>query len=118
MKPISPLMHGYLDYFTVVVFLVAPSLFNLTGVAAILAYALAVIHLAMTLATDFPLGAVKLIPFKIHGLIERIVGPVLLLVPFVLGFEGAARFFYLFMGVVIIIVGFLTDYESGQPSAG
>lgn len=113
MKPIiNPLIHGYLDYFTVVVFLLAPSLLGLDGLAGALAYALAVIHLAMTLVTDFPLSVSKLVPFRLHGWVERIVGPVLLLLPFVLGFEGVARVFYFVMGVTIIAVGLLTDYEA------
>lgn len=88
----------------------------MTGAAGFLAYALAIIHLAMTLVTDFPLGAAKIIPFKIHGLIERVVGPALLLVPFLFGLTGAAFVFYLLMGIVIIIVGLLTDYEPQQLS--
>lgn len=113
-KIITPLVHGYLDYITVVIFLAAPALVGLTGLAGVLAYALAVIHLAMTLFTDFPLGLSKLVPFPIHGWVERIVGPVLVLVPFVLGFDATARNFYIFMGIVIIVVGLLTDYEQKQ----
>ncbi|MDD1612667.1 MAG: hypothetical protein LUQ57_05940 [Methylococcaceae bacterium] len=113
MKPIiNPLIHGYLDYFTVVVFLLAPTLFGLSGLAGTLAYALAIIHLAMTLVTDFPLSLFKLVPFRIHGWVERIVGPVLLLMPFLLGFEGVARVFYFLIGATIIVVGLLTDYEA------
>lgn len=113
MKPIiNPLNHGYLDYLTAGVFLLAPSILGLSGLAGTLAYALAVIHLAMTLITDFPLGIGKLVPFRIHGWVERIVGPVLLLVPFVLGFEGIERVFYWVMGATIIIVGLVTDYET------
>ncbi|WP_024298529.1 hypothetical protein [Methylomicrobium lacus] len=111
---INPLIHGYIDYATVVIFLLAPSLLGLGGVAGMLAYALAVIHLAMTLVTDFPLGAVKLVPFRLHGWVERIVGPALLLAPFLLGFEGAARGFYFLLGAVIIVVGLLTDYEAAS----
>lgn len=113
MKPIiNPLMHGYLDYLTVIIFLLAPSLLGLSGLAGTLAYVLAVIHLAMTLITDFPLGVVKLVPFRIHGWVEKIVGPVLLLTPFLLGFEGTARIFYFVIGATIIVVGILTDYEA------
>jgi hypothetical protein len=114
MKIISPLVHGYLDYFTVIVFLLAPTLAGLSGTAGMLAYALAVIHLAMSLFTDFPLGLTKIIPFTVHGWVERVVGPVLVIAPFVLGFDGAARGFYILMGIVIIVVGLLTDYRQTQ----
>ncbi|MGH8568476.1 MAG: hypothetical protein ACREXU_10780 [Gammaproteobacteria bacterium] len=116
MKIITPRVHGYLDYVTVVVFLLAPALLGLTGIPAMLAYALAVIHLLMTLVTDFPSGVGKLIPFTIHGWIERVVGPLLVLVSFIPGFatDTAAQVFYLVIGVVIILVGLLTDYQGTQ----
>src|SRR5688572_30277433 len=113
MNTISLHVHGYLDYVTVVVFLLAPTLIGLTGIPAMLAYALAGIHLAMTLGTDFPLGIAKLIPIPIHSWIERLVGPLLVLVSFIPGFaiDTAAQVFYLVIGVVIILVGLLTDYQ-------
>ncbi len=114
MKKLSSSQHGYLDYVTVVIFLAAPSLIGLSGLAGTISYALAGIHLAMTLVTDFPLGVVKLVPFTIHGWVERVVGPVLILLPFALGFEAQARSFYVFMGIIIIIVGLLTDYRRTQ----
>jgi hypothetical protein len=114
MKILSPTQHGYLDYLTVVIFLLAPSLIGLTGMAGTIAYLLAGIHLAMTLVTDFPLGAVKKLPFQIHGWVERFVGPVLVLLPFVFGFDGAAKSFYIVIGFVIILVGLLTDYQQAK----
>ena len=114
MKIISPRVHGYLDYVTVVLFLVAPTLIGLTGMAGAIAYALAGIHLAMTLVTDFPLGAAKLLPFTIHGWVERVVGPVLILLPFGLGFDAPARSFYIVIGIVIVLIGLLTDYRRTQ----
>jgi hypothetical protein len=61
--------------------------------------------------TDFPLGAVKKLPFQIHGWVERAVGPVLVLLPFAFGLDGAAKVFYIIIGIVIILVGLLTDYQ-------
>jgi hypothetical protein len=95
----------------VLLFLFAPTLIGLTGTAGTIAYALAGIHLAMTLVTDFPLGAGKLLPFTVHGWIERIVGPVLILLPFVLGFGASAQGFYIVVGIIIILVGLLTDSQ-------
>lgn len=114
MKVISPRIHGYLDFLTVFIFLLAPTLLGLSQVPAILAYSLAVVHLIVTLASNFPFGIVKLIPFTIHGWIERLVGPSLIAIPFVLNFsdEEVARNFYIAMGIIIIIVGMLTDYQA------
>lgn len=114
MKVISPRTHGYLDFLTVVIFLIAPTLLGLGELSAILAYSLAVLHLIVTLASDFPFGVVKLIPFTIHGWIERMVGPLLIAIPFILNFsdEEVARNFYIAMGIIIIVVGTLTDYQA------
>ncbi|MCW5602373.1 hypothetical protein [Nitrosomonas sp.] len=116
MQIISPRQHGYLDFLTVILFLLAPVLFGLSEVPALLAYGLAIVHLAVTLTSDFPFGLIKLIPFTVHGWIERIVGPTLVVVPFVLGFadEPMARNFYMGMGLIIIVVGLLTDYRATQ----
>lgn len=67
MKVISPHMHGYLDFLTVILFLLVPALFGLNQVSALLVYSSAAAHLIMTLAPDFPFGIVKIIPFPVHG---------------------------------------------------
>ena len=114
MKVISPRIHGYLDFLTVFIFLLAPTLLGLGQLSAILAYSLPVVHLLVTLASDFPFGVVKLIPFTVHGWIERMVGPLLIAIPFILNFsnEEAARNFYIGMGIIIIVVGMLTNYQA------
>ena len=60
MKVISDTAHGILDYLTVAIFALAPSVLGLTGFAALcLNTALAAIHLAChdPLLTNMPLGA-------------------------------------------------------------
>ena len=113
MKPITPIVHGCLDYLTVAVFLLAPTLLRFEGLPAMLSWTLAGVHLALTLVTDFPLGWRRWLPFSIHGWIERVVGPTLVLIAFLPGFSGAASAFafYALMGLAIIAVGWLTDYS-------
>ena len=116
MKVLSDPIHGILDYLTVAIFVLAPSLLGFGGVAALISYALAGIHLAMTLLTDMPLGAVKLIPMQLHALVEMIVGPVLILAALLLpAILGGGREFFLVMGFVILAVWFLSSY--GKPIA-
>ena len=119
MKPITPTIHGYLDYLTVVVFLAAPKLLGLDGLPALLSWTLAGVHLALTLVTDFPLGWRPWLAFSIHGWIERIVGPALVLIAFLPNFSSSSSAFgfYLFMGLVIVAVGWLTDYSAGAKQA-
>jgi hypothetical protein len=111
MKVISATTHGILDYLTVAIFLLAPGLLGLGGVAALLSYGLAVIHLVITLLTDMPLGPVKLIPMTLHAFVEMLVGPALvasaLLLPAIF---GSGREFFLVMGSVIFAVWLSSDY--------
>lgn len=111
MKIISDSTHGILDYVTVVLFALAPSLLGLAGTAALISYALAVIHLTMTLLTDMPLGVIKVIPLKLHALVELAVGPVLVVGALVLPslFAGGQAFFVA-AGVVIFLVWLLSNY--------
>ena len=90
MKPITPTIHGYLDYLTVVVFLAAPKLLGLDGLPALLSWTLAGVHLALTLVTDFPLGWRPWLAFWIHGWTERIVGPALVLIAFLPNFSSSS----------------------------
>jgi hypothetical protein len=113
-KIIAPTLHGVLDYTTVVLFAAAPSVLGLTGLAAGIAYALAGIHLLMTLVTALPLSPIKMLPLFFHGWVERVVGPVVIILPFVLGLKGVARTFYIAIGIVIVLVGILSDYESSK----
>jgi hypothetical protein len=114
MKPLSPKLHGVLDYVVVAVFALAPSLLHLSRVPALLSWTLAVVHLLVTVITAFPCGLVKLLPLKIHGWIELAVAPTLVAVPWVLGFaaDATARGFYVAAGVVIFATWCLTDYKA------
>ena len=118
MTILSPQAHRALDFLTVVAFALAPTVVPLTGPAAILAYVLAAVHLAMTLATEFPEGGRKPLPFRWHGLVEAVVGVTLIVLPFILGWTGAARTFYVAAGAVILGVWALTRYNAGRPAAG
>lgn len=118
MRFITPQVHKVLDYVTIVAFALSPTVVGLAGLAATIAYALAVVHLAVTVGTRFPGAAPRPLSFRAHGALEAVVGVVLLLLPFVLGWTGRARVFYLAAGVVILIVSFVSSYGVEQPSVG
>ncbi len=111
MKFINAKVHGILDYATVALFVLAPSLVPLSELAVIISYTLAVVHLTMTILTDFSMGLFKVIPLKLHGYVEFVVGIAIPLMPFVLGFDGIDFYFYLVVGISIFIVGHVTDYK-------
>lgn len=116
MKILSPKIHGFLDILTVLIFAAAPTLFNFGGLPATICYVLAVVHLVLTLATAFPLGIVKIVPLLVHGTIELIVSTALVILPFILGWTGAARNFFIGIGIVIFIVWLISDCRKNVKS--
>jgi hypothetical protein len=116
MKFLNPKIHGILDYAVVLMFLAAPKALGLDGIPAQLSYALAAVHLMVTVLTDFPLGAFKLIPLPIHGWIELAVAPALIAAPWILNFaaEPHARLFYIVSGGAIFATWLATDYRGSQ----
>ena len=117
MRLISPSLHRVLDFVTVIGFAAAPAALGLTGVPALVSYALAIIHLVLTLLTRFSPGGSQPLALKIHGIVEMLVGPVLLVAPFALGWEGIAKTFYLAAGTVIIAVWALSAYGGDRAHA-
>ncbi len=113
MKFINNKVHGILDFVTVVAFALIPTIFGLVGTPAYLSYVLAVVHLIMTLLTQFEFGLVKYLPLKFHKIVELIVGPLLLVIAWPLGFANdiQARTIFMVAGVVIILVGLFSNYH-------
>jgi len=118
MRFLDARIHGVIDIVVVVIFLLAPAVFGLGGSPAAISYALAVVHLVMTLLTDFPMGIRKVIPFFVHGIIELAVGVFLVILPTIEGYApgSPARRFYVTMAVVIFLVWLLTDYRRDETT--
>lgn len=117
MKILSPFVHGILDFVVVIAFAVAPTVLGFAGTPRVTCYVLAVVHAAMTLITAFPLGAIKIIPFPVHGLIELCAAVFIILAPWILGFTDGldAKYFFVAAGIVILVVVLLTDYKAAAP---
>ena len=94
----------------VVGFLAMPVLLRLSGPPALLSYALAVIHLSITLATKFPDTGHRPIPLRAHGVIELVVGVGLIALPFALGWTDNARNYYVVVGIILLIVWAVSNY--------
>jgi len=112
-RPISPRLHGVLDYLTVAFFAAAPAVFRLPRWADTTCLAMGLGQMAGSMATDYPLGATPAIPFESHGAAEVLVGAGLLAAaasrpvrrnPTVLGLALA-------LGAIYVTVPLLTRYH-------
>ena len=63
MKAITPTVHGYLDYLTVVVFLAAPNLVGFEGLPALLSWTLSGGASGPNAGNGFPVGLASLASF-------------------------------------------------------
>ena len=110
---ISALVHGVIDYVTVLFLLMAPVWFGMQSKASVFTYVLAAVHLLLTLFTDFIGGVFKIVPFRIHGLIEIAVSLMLICVAILFRTSGdhAAFYFYLVFSIVLFAVWALSDYR-------
>ncbi|MBF9238528.1 hypothetical protein I2I05_14070 [Hymenobacter sp. BT683] len=121
MKPISPTMHGVLDYLVCAFFALAPTLFNLGGAYATACYVLAGGYLVISLLTNMPLGVARVIPFPVHGKLELVSGLVLVASPWLFGFANeneTARNLFAAAGLVFLVVYLLTDWAGQTRETG
>ena len=115
---IAPRTHQVLDFVRVAVFAAAPTGFGFGGLAAIVAYGLAAVHLGLTLATRFSSAARRPVPIGLHAFVELMVGVMLLILPWLLGWPAAAQRFFLTTAVVILVIWLFSRYSEEKRKAG
>ena len=121
MSQLNERIHGILDYVTVV-FLIGTGLsgFFFSPYFSHLLIALGVIHLLLTVCTNFSLGLVKLIPLQLHGYVELAVSVALIPAPFLLHYatEAPAKVFTWVFAAVVFCLFLLTDYRRNTTTRG
>lgn len=113
---INPTLHGVLDYLVVIFLAASPALFQLPEMTAKFTYMLAGIHLLLTVCTDFKPGLIRIIPFRMHGMVEVVVSVALLCMAFYFGGKESvvARNFYIGVAAAVAFVWLLTDYKGEE----
>jgi len=120
-KPLKPLMHGVLDYVWAASMMAAPWLFgfNKNKAATMNSVGSGAAILGLSLMTRYPLGAVKLISFPTHGVIEGTGGIVTIAAPWLMGFAGnkRARWLHVLSGLSTLAVVAMTDYQAAERAS-
>jgi hypothetical protein len=113
-KPISPRLHGVLDYTTSATVAAAPAVFDMPKPAARLFESLAAGYTGLSAVTDYPLSARRLVPFKAHGAAELAIAAALPAMPWLLGFADnkAARNLCFGLTALTLVVAALTDWKA------
>ena len=111
-------VHAYIDYPVAMSLMALPFLLGLGAsnpLAKWLAVATGVTALILTLLTDHELGVVKVIPYRLHVAVDRLVGAVFIVAPLVLGFTGLDAAYYLVNGAAVLIATVLLDAPASRP---
>ena len=115
-KPISPRVHGMLDYSTAAAVTAAPHVMDMPAPASRLFKSLAGGYTALSAVTDYPLSVRRMVPFKGHGAAELAIGMALPAMPWLLGFADnrAARNLCFGITALTLVVAALTDWNGAS----
>jgi hypothetical protein len=112
-KPISPRVHGMIDYGTVAAIAAAPAVLDVPPRARNLFEGLAAGYGGLSSVTRYPLSLKRVVPFKAHGAVELAIGALLPALPWILGFSQnrAARNLCFGLTALTLVVAALTDWS-------
>ncbi len=94
---ITKRIHAYLDYPVALSLIAAPFLLGLGSshpLARWLAFGTGIAALVLTLFTEHHLGAIRVLPYKLHLAVDFLVGVTFLVAPAVFGFSGVDAWYY------------------------
>jgi len=119
LRSIGAVSHGIIDYVLAILLLFGQEIAHFTGRQAIFCRVLGGMLLLVALLTRYPLGVVKKIGFVSHGIIELILGIVLLVLPWTRGFSAGvlSRNFFVSNALLLLVVWILTDFRAVRRRA-
>ena len=73
--------------------------------------------LVVSMLTKYPLGVVKVLPFTVHSAGDYLAAVLLIVGPFVVGFDGSSgglTAFYIAAGAAVLAVSLITNYQYSE----
>jgi len=107
MKFVTKKIHAFIDYPVALALIVLPFLLGLGSsnpLALQLSVAVGIAAFALTLLTNHETGLIKVIPYKVHLLVDFLVAIVFIAAPFALSFEGLDAYYYWANGLAVLAV--------------
>lgn len=114
MKIIPRKIHGFLDYLVGMVLIAVPWLFGFAddGPATYIPVALGAGALVYSILTNYEWGLVRLIPFRVHLLLDVLSGAFLAISPWLFGFSNKVYLPHLIFGLIEMAAGMMTRDSS------
>lgn len=104
---VTKTIHSYLDYPVALALIALPFILSLgqsNELALWLSVVTGVAALILTIFTDHGTGLIRILPYKLHLIVDFMVAIVFILAPLVLGFTGLDAWYYWANGIAVLIV--------------
>jgi hypothetical protein len=103
-------LHAVVDYLFGIVAMLAPWLlgFNQLTTPTALLVTVGALTMVMSLFTNYEGGVLKIIPMRIHLVLDLLIGIVLSLSPWLFNFSHVIKYPHLAMGIFAIIASLIT----------
>lgn len=115
---VTKTIHAYLDYPVAISLMAMPFVLGLGAEnpwARWISVATGVAALILTILTDHATGLIRIIPYWLHVVVDRLAGIVFLIVPFVFGFHGLDAWYYWANAITVLLV--TTVLNAPEPKA-
>lgn len=112
--------HAIADYAVAVTLILVALAAGGSGRAVSTGVALGAVVLAVSMLTRYPLGVVKVLPFKLHSAGDYLAAVLLVLAPFGLHFDRSDTVLsalYIVIGVAVLAVSLITNYQYSPDRA-
>jgi hypothetical protein len=107
-------LHAIADYAVAFTLIVVALAVGGSSKAVAAGVVIGAVVLVVSMLTRYPLGLIKVLPFKVHSAGDYLAAALLVASPFALGFSGSDRgltILYIGAGVAVLGVSLITNYQ-------
>ena len=106
--------HAIADYAVGALLIVVPIVVGGSDKAVATGIVVGAVVLIVSMATRYPLGVFKVLPFTVHSAGDYLAAALLIVAPFALSFDGSdsgLAAFYVVAGLAVLAVSLVTNYQ-------
>jgi len=107
-------LHAVADYAVAAALIIGAAAAGGTSGAVATGIVVGIVVALVSMFTKYPLGVVKVLPFKVHSAGDYLAAALLILAPFVVNFrhsDTGLAVFYVIAGLAVLGVSLITNYQ-------
>src|SRR5689334_20727431 len=107
-------LHAVADYAVAATLIIAALAVGGSDKAVATGVVVGIVVAIVSMATKYPLGVFKVLPFTVHSAGDYLAAALLIIAPFALSFDGSDKglsIFYVVMGAAVLAVSLITNYQ-------